>query len=106
MARYQMRKFVAPEFIFGVGARRRVGFYARNMMARRVLIVSDDGVAQAGWLADVQADLREAGIEFVVFTGLSPNPRDHEVMAGAALYAREKTGLIDPAFVLNASELE
>ena len=94
MARYQMRKFVAPEFIFGVGARRRVGFYARNMMARRVLIVSDDGVAQAGWLADVQADLREAGIEFVVFTGLSPNPRDHEVMAGAALYAREQCDVI------------
>ena len=35
MALYEMRKFVAPEFIFGVGARRRVGFYARNMMARR-----------------------------------------------------------------------
>ena len=41
MALYEMRKFVAPEFIFGVGSRRRVGFYAKNMMARRVLIVSD-----------------------------------------------------------------
>ena len=33
MALYEMRKFVAPEFIFGVGARHRVGFYARNMRA-------------------------------------------------------------------------
>ena len=94
MALYEMRKFVAPEFIFGVGARRRVGFYARNMMARRVLIVSDDGVILAGWLKDVETDLREAGIDFVVFKGLSPNPKDHEVMAGAALYAREHCDVI------------
>ena len=38
MALYEMRKFVAPEFIFGVGARKRVAFYARNMMARRVFL--------------------------------------------------------------------
>ena len=94
MALYEMRKFVAPEFIFGVGARRRVGFYARNMMARRVLVVSDDGVIHAGWLKDVETYLREAGIDFVVFKGLSPNPKDHEVMAGAALYAREHCDVI------------
>ena len=94
MALYEMRKFGAPEFIFGVGARRRVGFYARNMMARRVLVVSDDGVIHAGWLKDVETDLREAGIDFVVFKGLSPNPKDHEVMAGAALYAREHCDVI------------
>ena len=94
MALYEMRKFVAPEFIFGVGARRRVGFYARNMMARRVLVVSDAGVINAGWLQDVQADLDAVGVESVVFTGLSPNPKDHEVMAGVALYAQERCDVI------------
>ena len=53
MARYEMRKFVAPEFIFGIGARHRVGFYAQNMQARRVLIVTDAGVTAAGWLAEL-----------------------------------------------------
>ena len=94
MALYGMRKFVAPEFIFGVGSRRRVGFYARNMMARRVLIVSDEGVAQAGWLDAVRSDLDEAGISSVVFTALTPNPKDHEVMAGAQLYARERCDVL------------
>lgn len=89
MALYEMRKFVAPEFIFGVGSRRRVAYYARNMLARRVLVVTDSGVVAAGWLKDVQADLAEAGIESVVFKDLTPNPKDYEVMAGAALYARE-----------------
>jgi alcohol dehydrogenase class IV len=50
MALYEMRKFVAPEFIFGVNARHRVGFYARNMMARRVFVVTDPGVIAAGWV--------------------------------------------------------
>ncbi|SDI63943.1 alcohol dehydrogenase-like regulatory protein ErcA [Propionivibrio dicarboxylicus] len=94
MALYEMRKFVAPEFIFGVGARHRVGFYARNMMARRVLVVCDAGVIAAGWLRELEEDLAAAGIESVVFQGLSPNPKDFEVMAGAALYAREHCDVI------------
>ncbi len=94
MALYEMRKFVAPEFIFGVGSRRRVGYYARYMMARRVLVVSDAGVIAAGWLNDVQCDLADVGVESVVFRELSPNPKDHEVMAGAALYARERCDVI------------
>ena len=94
MALYEMRKFVAPEFIFGVGCRRRVGYYAQNMMARRVLVVSDPGVIAAGWLKDVLADLAEIGVETFVFKDLSPNPKDHEVMAGAALYARERCDVI------------
>ena len=62
MALYEMRKFVAPEFIFGVGSRHRVGFYAQRFGARRVLIVTDPGVIAAGWLTDVQNDLAECGI--------------------------------------------
>lgn len=94
MALYEMRKFVAPEFIFGVGSRRRVAYYARHMMARRVLVVSDPGVIAAGWLKDVQTDLTDAGIESVVFHALTPNPKDYEVMAGAALYTRERCDVI------------
>ncbi|MBS1169587.1 MAG: iron-containing alcohol dehydrogenase [Burkholderiaceae bacterium] len=94
MALYEMRKFVAPEFIFGVGSRHRVGHYARNMMARRVLVVSDPGVIAAGWLQDLLSDLNEAGTESVVFQDLSSNPRSHEVMAGAEVYARERCDVI------------
>jgi alcohol dehydrogenase class IV len=94
MALYEMRKFVAPEFIFGVNARHRVGFYARNMMARRVFVVTDPGVIAAGWVRDVIADLTEVGIESVIFQELTSNPKDHEVMAGAEMYARERCDVI------------
>lgn len=94
MAIRELRKFVAPEFIFGVGARRLVGRYARNLGARRVLVVTDPGVIATGWTALVTSDLETEGIPCVVFHGVSPNPRDSEVMAGAEIYRREDCNAI------------
>lgn len=94
MSNYEMRKFVVPEFIFGAGARHRVGDYALHFSARRVLIVSDPGVIAAGWLREVQNDLEQVGIPWVVFHALTPNPKDHEVMAGVLFYARERCDVI------------
>jgi alcohol dehydrogenase class IV len=86
MPLYEMRKFVAPEFIFGVGARHRVGFYAQHLQARRILIVTDPGVIRAGWLAELQDDLAAGDLLSVVFSEVMPNPKDHAVMAGAQTY--------------------
>lgn len=83
---FELRKFVVPEFIFGVGARHKVGLYARNLNAKRVLVVTDPGVIAAGWLAELTSDLDEAGISHMLFSQVTPNPRDHEVMAGAEFY--------------------
>lgn len=91
---YETRKFVVPEFIFGVGSRHRVADYARHFRARRVLVVSDPGVAAAGWLQEVRDDLEAADISTVAFQGLTPNPKDHEIMLGARLYARERCDVI------------
>ena len=90
----QLRKFVAPEFIFGVGARRLAGRYARNLGGRKILVVSDPGVVKAGWTKDVTDSLEEAGLPFVLFTGLTPNPKAEEVMAGVALYQTERCDLL------------
>ncbi len=86
----ELRKFVAPEYIFGVGARRLAGRYAKNLGARKVLVVSDPGVVAAGWTGDVIESLEEAGIAYALFTGVTPNPRAEQVMAGAEFYAAEK----------------
>lgn len=86
MPLYGMRKFVAPEFIFGVGARRRAGFYAQHLQARRVLVVTDPGVIQAGWLQELLTNLEECGLQSVVFSEVTPNPRDYTVMAGTQIY--------------------
>lgn len=84
--RLELRKFVAPEFIFGVGSRLQAGRYARNLGGRRVLVVTDPGVVKAGWTADVTGSLEEAGLECTVFSGVTSNPRAEEVMAGVEEY--------------------
>jgi len=85
-----LRKFVAPEFVFGGGSRLLVGRYARNLGLARVLVVSDPGVAAAGWLDETLATLADVGVATVSTTNVSPNPRAAQVMHGAALYAEEK----------------
>jgi alcohol dehydrogenase class IV len=85
----ELRKFVAPEFVFGNGARLLVGRYAANLGASRVLVVTDSGVIAAGWVKQITDNLENEGISCAVFSEISPNPRDNEVMAGAAAYERE-----------------
>ncbi len=81
-----LRKFVAPEIIFGNGARHTVGNFARNFGAQKVLIVSDPGVVKAGWVTDIENSLQEVGIAYSLYTNVSPNPRAEEVMEGAHQY--------------------
>lgn len=81
-----IRKFVNPEIVYGIGASGLAGQYARTYGASRVMVVSDPGVIAAGWTGRVIASLEEAGIDTVLFSAVSPNPRDAEVMDGAALY--------------------
>lgn len=83
----ELRKFVAPELVFGIDARLMAGHYAANLGVKRVLLVTDANVIAAGWTADVEQSLTAAGVHIHRFTEVSPNPRDSEVMAGAAVYA-------------------
>lgn len=89
-----LRKFVSPEIIFGAGARNSVANYAKNFGARKVLVVSDPGVAEAGWLQEVCDLLEAADIDYVCFTDVSPNPRTSEVMQGAQFYQEHHCNVI------------
>ena len=87
---FELRKFVAPEFVFGVGARNLAGRYAKNLGGRKILVVSDPGVVAAGWTKDVTDSLEAAGLPFALYTGITPNPKVEEVMAGVAVYQSEQ----------------
>lgn len=85
----ELRKFVAPEFIFGVGARNLAGRYTLNVGARKILLVSDEVLcSKTSWVEEVQRSLEEAGISYVLFTEVSPNPRSAEIMKGAEIFVR------------------
>jgi alcohol dehydrogenase class IV len=89
-----LRKFLAPEIVYGEGAIELAGRHATNLGATRVLVVTDPGVQEAGWASVVEKSLREAQIAHVTFNGVTANPKEREVMAGAAVYRRKKCDLI------------
>ncbi|WP_432736884.1 alcohol dehydrogenase-like regulatory protein ErcA [Maridesulfovibrio sp. FT414] len=81
-----MRKFVAPELIFGVGSSLLAGQYAENFGVRKALIVTDPGIVKCSWVTAVKNSLEKSGVETVVFSEVSENPRDDEVMRGTEIY--------------------
>lgn len=84
-----VRKFVNPEFVFGLGARKLAGQYAKKFEPKKILVVSDPGVVAAGWTDDVCATLEDAGLPYLTFTRCTPNPKAEEVMDGVEVYKRE-----------------
>ncbi len=90
----QLRKFLIPEIVYGVGALNLAGRHACNFGATKVLIITDPGVIDAGWVAMVEKSLHESAVPYAVFSDVTENPKDHEVMAGARIYHQEQCDLI------------
>jgi len=72
-------KFVIPEVIFGPGALKHLGESAAGSGASRVLVVTDSGLLETGWIDKVAEYLGAAGVEHEIFSALSSNPKDTEV---------------------------
>jgi len=85
-APHAVAKFLVPDVIFGVGVLSEVGQAARRQGADHVLVVSDPEVGEAGWTGEVLGHLAEAGVSAQLWDDLTPNPKDHEVVAGCAAY--------------------
>jgi alcohol dehydrogenase class IV len=91
---FELRKFVAPEFIFGNASRKLAANYARNLGGKKVFLVTDTGIEIAGWEKEISLLLDNEGFETVIFDEVSPNPRDFEVMKGAELYLSAQCDVI------------
>lgn len=89
-----IRKFVAPEIVFGEGAVELLGRYAANFGAQRVFVVTDQGVVNVRLVDRVVDLLGAANVEAVVYDRVSSNPRDHEVTAGAVAYHSSRCDVI------------
>jgi alcohol dehydrogenase class IV len=94
LASLELRKFVAPEFVIGRNARLLAGRYAKNLGAAHVFVVTGPNIIRAGWTKDVTDSLDAEGIESTIFSGVTPNPRDLEVMKGAELYREARCDAI------------
>jgi len=89
-----LRKFVAPEFLFGSAAISMLSRYIKNLGVKKILLVTDPGIVKAGWVSAVEKQIKDSGISHVLFSGISPNPRDDEVMIGSEIYQKESCDMI------------
>jgi alcohol dehydrogenase class IV len=89
-----LRKFVAPEIIFGLESRFLAGDYCHKYHARKVLMVTDSKVKETEWFSDFFMKLGNAPIEIIEFSNISPNPRDFEVVEGTQVFLENQCDLL------------
>ncbi|MGW4340497.1 iron-containing alcohol dehydrogenase [Rhodococcus koreensis] len=79
-------KFHAPEIVFGIGSMVEAAHAVLRLGGARPMLVTDPGLIEAGWASELEGQLREQGLTPVVWSALTPNPKDHEIAAGHDAY--------------------
>ena len=74
---------IPTEVQFGAGVATNLGEQVARLSAKAPFIVTDPGVRQAGIVAPLVQTLIERGITAEIYDKISPNPRDHECVAGS-----------------------
>ena len=85
-SRGRVAKFLVPEIVFGLGSLAEAGHAARRLGGRHVFVVTDAGIVEAGWAAELLGVLCDAGLRATVWDEGTPNPKDHEVTAAHGRY--------------------
>lgn len=90
----ELRKFVAPEIIFGIDARLLLKRYLSHFNVTRPLIVTDQGVRKQFWFNEILNDIKSVVEKIEIFDDVSPNPRDFEAMVGAEFFLAHDCDII------------
>ena len=77
-------------FVSEPGASGRLGEAAAALGVRRLLLVTDHGIAALGLTARAAESLERAGVALIEFTGVEADPREETVLAAAALAREER----------------
>ncbi|MFZ2529438.1 MAG: iron-containing alcohol dehydrogenase [Rhodococcus sp. (in: high G+C Gram-positive bacteria)] len=84
-----LAKFHAPEIVFGAGSLPEAAHATVRLGGNRPMLVTDPGLVEAGWVDELRRHLHEQGLSPVVWSALTPNPKDFEIAAGHELYRAE-----------------
>lgn len=75
-----------PELLEGPGAVRRLPALIKSKGINKVLVVTDKGLMGLNLLNGLFESLQEAGVDYVVFDGVQPNPTIDNIEDARALY--------------------
>lgn len=81
----QFQYYIPTRILFGAGALNRL--HEQELPGKKALIVTTGGtsVKKYGYLARLEKELEQAGVQHVLFDKILPNPIKEHVMEGAAL---------------------
>ncbi|RZT88710.1 alcohol dehydrogenase class IV [Pseudonocardia sediminis] len=82
----RLSKFHAPEIVFGHDSLPEAAHAAVRLGASRPFVVTDPGLTEAGWPAELLRHMRAAGLRPQLWNEITPNPKDHEIQAGYQRY--------------------
>ncbi len=87
-------KFEVPEIIHGHGALSKIGQCAKRLGGECVLVVTDPGIIEVGWIDETLKYLEKEDLRYVVYDNVVTNPRDHQVEEGVGLYVAKRCDVI------------
>ncbi|MFK7776870.1 MAG: iron-containing alcohol dehydrogenase [Gimesia sp.] len=84
----------ATRIVYGAGSLDRLGDLSSELGAKRVLLVTDKGLAEAGHEARAVASLENANIHITIFDDVRPNPTTEDVERGLQVAQNQQIDLI------------
>lgn len=89
-------RFQSPtEFIFGRDTQKNTGDALRRYGAQKVMIVyGSDRIKREGLFEQIVDSIKDAGLEWVEYGGIAPNPTAASVYEGIAVAVRENVNFI------------
>lgn len=89
-------RFQSPtEFIFGRDTQKNTGDALRRYGAQKVMIVyGSDRIKREGLFEQIVGSIKDAGLEWVEYEGIAPNPTAASVYEGIAVAVRENVNFI------------
>ncbi len=76
-------KYRLPHVVFGLNTAAQAGEKLKAMGGTKCLVVTDSGVIRAGLVAPILESLDKAGLPYVIYDGVLPNPPDYTCLEAA-----------------------
>jgi alcohol dehydrogenase class IV len=90
----ELLKFEIPEIIYGLGALSKIGQCAGRLGGERILLVTDPGIIDAGWVDQAIKYLERDDLKYIIYDNVVTNPRDFQVEQGIQLYRQKECDVI------------
>ena len=78
--------FIPTVNLLGVGCSKEAGEQAKQLGAKKMLIVTDAGLAKIGVADQIKGYVEAAGLQAAIYPGAEPNPTDKNVHDGVKAY--------------------